>query len=201
MFNVKGLNNMSIIPEVISPSAEIPKEDIYNKRIYLEDFPIFSKPNPLDVVIGFLENCHACVILAASKTTSEKKRNISNKHSERMAKKFKTAKENLGTSAEESKVVGATSAGTTYGKSVPSEAHSLFVDTRSSILSTTLTSPTFIPHIYEPVHFLPLTSPQTTNPNVTIPPPSPSHSEILTSILIPTHQPLFPLSLLSNSLN
>lgn len=33
MFNAKILKNMSIIPELISPSAEISKEDIYNRMI------------------------------------------------------------------------------------------------------------------------------------------------------------------------
>lgn len=111
------------------------------------------------------------------------------------------------------------SVGTTSGKFVPSKAHSFSVDDSSSIPSTTLTSHIPIPHIseqvhfqpslisepvhYEPlhffeqVHFLPLISPQTTNPNVTIPSPTPTQSEILTYILIPTPQQYFPLSFLS----
>lgn len=84
MFNAKGLKNMGIILKVINSPAEILKEYVYNKRIPLEDFPIFSKPGPLDVVVGFLEKCHASVILATSKTTSKKKRNISKKHSRKM---------------------------------------------------------------------------------------------------------------------
>lgn len=100
MFNVKGLKNLGIIPEAISPHDETPKEDIYNKRIPLEYFPIFSKLNPLDVVIGFMENCHASSILADSKTTSNEKRKVAKKHYERIAKKFKAARENLDTSDE-----------------------------------------------------------------------------------------------------
>lgn len=42
MFNAKGLKNMGIITDVITPPAEIPKEIIHNRRIPLEDFPIFS---------------------------------------------------------------------------------------------------------------------------------------------------------------
>lgn len=63
MLNDKGLKNMGIIPEVISLPIEIPKENIYNKRIPLEDFPIFLKPYPLDIVIGFLENSHDMLFL------------------------------------------------------------------------------------------------------------------------------------------
>lgn len=56
MLNANGQKNMGIIPELISPPAKIPKGDIYNRRIPLEDFPIFSKLNPLDVIVRFLEN-------------------------------------------------------------------------------------------------------------------------------------------------
>lgn len=70
-------------------------------------------------MIGFLENCHADVILAASETTFKKKRNITKKHSKRMANKFKASKENLDTFAEEPRASGATFVGTNYGKFVP----------------------------------------------------------------------------------
>lgn len=125
MFNAKGLKNMGIIPELISSDAKIPKEDIYKKRIPLEEFPIFLKPYPLDVAVGFLEKCHACAIIAASETTYKKKRKISKKHFERMDKNFKASKETLDTSTEEPRATGATSsAGTTPSKFIPSEAQS-----------------------------------------------------------------------------
>lgn len=174
MFNSKGMKNIRIIPEVISLPDEIPKEDVYNKRVPLEYFLIFSKSDPLDIVIGFLESCHVNSILASSETTSKKKRKVSKKHSERMAKKFKVIRENLDTFAEEPKAFGATSARTTSGKFVPSKAQSFSINS-SSIMSTTITSPTPIPHIFEQVHFQTSSSPQTSNPNVTIPPPSTSH--------------------------
>lgn len=143
MFNAKGMNNMGIIPKLIRPPAEIPKEYIYNRRIPLEDFPIFSKPNPLDVVIGFLENFHVGVILADSETTSKKTRNVYKKHSERIARKFKAARETLDTYTKETIDVGSTSsAGTTFGMFAPSKARLLTIYNISSIPSTTLTSPT-----------------------------------------------------------
>lgn len=77
VLNAKCIKNMIIISELISPPTEIPKEFLYNRRITLEDFPIFSNPDPLNVVIWFLENYHACEI---SKTTYNKKRKISKKH-------------------------------------------------------------------------------------------------------------------------
>lgn len=117
---------------------DIPKEDIYNKRIHLEDFPIFSNPNSLKVAIGFLENFHADDILSSFRTTSKKKMKIA-KYYERMAKKFKAARENLDTSAEEPRASGTTSAGTTFGKYVRYEARLITVDNSSSIPSTTLT--------------------------------------------------------------
>lgn len=54
---------------------------------------------------------------------------ISKKHSERMANKFKASRENLDTFAEEPRVTGAISAGTTSCKFVPSEVHSFLLIT------------------------------------------------------------------------
>lgn len=70
MLNAKDLKNMGIIFEVITPYAELPKEIIHNRRIHLEYFPIFSKPYPLEEVVGFLEKCHADAILEASEANS-----------------------------------------------------------------------------------------------------------------------------------
>lgn len=109
----------------------------------------------MDVMVGFIENCRANAILESSKTTYKKKRKIGKTHSERVAKKFKAARENIDTSTEEPRVAIATSARTTSGKSVPSEAHSLSIDKTSSIPSITLTSYIPIPHIFEQVHFQP----------------------------------------------
>lgn len=81
MFNAKGLKNMSIITEVISPLAEMPKEVIHNRRIPLEDFPIFSRPYPLDTMVGFMEKFHVDDILTDSESTSKKRRKITKKHS------------------------------------------------------------------------------------------------------------------------
>lgn len=127
MFDAKGLKNMGII-EAIRPPSEIPKEVVHNRRIPLEDFHIFSNPYPLDVVVGFLEKCHEGVILAASESTSKKRRKIYKKHSERMTKKFKSSREALDTYVEEPRAAGATSAGTASGKYVPSKARLLTID-------------------------------------------------------------------------
>ena len=163
----------------------------------MEDYPIFSKPYFMGIVVGFLKECHVGVILASSESTSKKKRKISKKHSEKMAKKFKASRETLDISAEEPKAVDVTtSAGTTFGRIVPFEAHSLTVDNNSSIPLTTLSYN--VPYVLEPILSEPIhNSSQTTNSNVTIPPPLPSLSEIPTSIIIPTLQPLFPLTLSS----
>lgn len=48
MLNTKGMKNMGIITDVIIPPAKMPKEVIHNRRIPLEDFPIFSKTYPLE---------------------------------------------------------------------------------------------------------------------------------------------------------
>lgn len=66
MCYAKTLKNMGIITELISEPAEIPKEYICNRRVHLEYFLIFYKPNPLGVVIGFLDSCQAGAILSAS---------------------------------------------------------------------------------------------------------------------------------------
>lgn len=95
-------------------------------------------------MVGFLEKYHADAILEASKVTSQKKnwRKIAKKHYEGLTKKFKASMENLDTSAEEPKVSEATSAGTSYVKIVPSEAHLLTIDNNSSIPSSTIISST-----------------------------------------------------------
>lgn len=47
MLNSKGLKNTGIITDVTTLPTEISKEFIHNRRIPLEDFPIFLKPYPL----------------------------------------------------------------------------------------------------------------------------------------------------------
>lgn len=88
MFNAKSLKNMDIITELINLHAEIPKEDICNSRIPLEDFPIFLKPDALDVVIRFFESYLAGAILVAIETTSKKKKEIAKKHSKGDSRHF-----------------------------------------------------------------------------------------------------------------
>lgn len=145
-----------------------------------------------------MEKFHASDILSSSEATFEKKkRNIAKKHSERMAKKFKACRKNLDTSAEEPRASETTFASTASGKFIPYETRLLTVDNSSSITSTPLTSYVPFPHTYLQGYFLPLSAPQTTNPNVTIPPPSPPLSEFRIPILTPTPQPLLPYHLLS----
>ena len=102
-------------------------------------------------MVGFLEKCHAYVILEAYEATSVKnKRKIAKKHSERMAKKFKASRETLDTYAVEPRAdVIATSARTASGKIVPSEAHLLSTDNSSSILSAILSYN--VPYVLEPI--------------------------------------------------
>lgn len=128
ILNTKGLKDMGITTEVISPHAELPKEIIHNRRIPLKYFPIFSKPYPLKEVVEFMEKCHAYAILAVSKATSQKKkRKTANKHYERMAKKFKASREHQDTSAEEPRASEVTSDGLASGTIVPYEARHLTV--------------------------------------------------------------------------
>lgn len=134
--NTTSMKNMKIITEVISPSAEVSKEAIRNRRIPLNYFPIFSKPYSLDDVVKFMEKCLADALLGASVSTSKKKRKISKKHSERMKKKFKASRENLDASVEEPRASGATSAGTFF----PSDTCLTSVFNNSSILPPTITS-------------------------------------------------------------
>lgn len=77
---------MKIITEVISPSAEVSKEEICNRMIHVNDFHIFSRPYSLDDMVNFLEKCHANVLLETSEAILQKKnkRKISKKYSERV---------------------------------------------------------------------------------------------------------------------
>lgn len=111
--NATSLKNMKNVTEVISPPAEVSKEDIHNRRIPLNDFPIFSKPYSMDNVVKFLDKCHVDALLAASEAIShKKKRKTIKKHSERTTKKFKTSIEHLETSSEQPRASRATSART-----------------------------------------------------------------------------------------
>lgn len=146
--NKNGFKNMEIITDIIIPHAEASKYVIHNRRIPLNDFPIFLKPYSLEDAIEFLDKCHTYDILKAYHSISNnKKRKMVKKHSERMAKKFKVAKENLDASAKEPKISGATSTGTF----VPSNIHLIYVVNSSSI-PPPLSPHTFQPHIHTLFH-------------------------------------------------
>lgn len=216
----KALKNMRIITEVISPPVEFPKDIILNKMISLKDFPIFSKSYPLKEVVEFLEKCHVDSLLEASEAISQKKkRKTSKKHSERMTKKFKMSRKHRDTSIEEPRASKATYARTTSGTTSSSEAPRPTVDYSSSISTTTPSSSISIPHtslqcsslplttlsynvpyVLEPIPFelIHTSAPQSSNPNMTITPPSPSISEILTSTIVSTPQPLLLIFLVSH---
>lgn len=123
MFNAKSLKNTGIITELTSNPAEVTKKAITNRRIPLEDFPIFSKSNPMNVMMNYFASCQAGALDKASKTHS-KKRKISMKHDDGRPKMVKTSsfsRRTLDTAAEELRVVVATpSAGNVYSKSTPS---------------------------------------------------------------------------------
>lgn len=59
MFNSKSMKNMGIISELTSNLDEFPKEAISNRRIPLEDFPIFTKQDLQNVMINYLASCQA----------------------------------------------------------------------------------------------------------------------------------------------
>lgn len=85
-FNVKSLKNMGIVTDLTSPPVEIPKEVICNKRISLEDFPIFSSPEPLDCRVSYYNTNYVSDIPTTSEPTEKKKRKLSKKNYERMEK-------------------------------------------------------------------------------------------------------------------
>lgn len=78
-FSTKSLKNMGIVTNLTSPSNEIPKELIYNKRIPRENFPIFSNLEPLDCGVNYHINNYASVVPTASEPT-KKKRKLAKKH-------------------------------------------------------------------------------------------------------------------------
>lgn len=146
--NGNGLKNMKIITEVISPLAEVSKEEIHNIRIYVNDFPIFSKPYSLEDVVKIMEKCHVDVLLAASKVISQKNnRKISKKHSERMANKFKAFREHQENFVEAPRASKATSTGT-Y---VPSD-NRLITNVNSSSIHPSLSLHPSQPYFHTPFH-------------------------------------------------
>lgn len=192
-----GLKNVKIIIEVNSPPAEVSREEIHNRRIPLNDFPIFSKSYSLDDVVKFMGKCHVDFLLEASEVIShKKKRKTAKKHSEIMAKKFKTSIEHRETSTKAPGASKSTSA-RTY---IPSNIHlitivnSLFIPPPTITSSIPTTLPYNVPFVLE---LMPTFASQSNNPNVTIPPPSPSIYKLLTSTIIPPSQSYLPSFLLS----
>lgn len=138
---------------------------------------------------------------------------MAKKHSERMPKKFKASREHRDTFVEDPIASETTSAGTAFETIAPSKPRRLTIFYSSSISTTKSFLSISFPHIslqgfslpsttlsynvpyflklvpYEPIH---TSTPQSSNPNIIIPSPSPSTSEILTSIISPTPQPILP---------
>lgn len=54
----KNLKNMGLISKVIKPDYIPSKEDIYGIRISVDNFPIFTKIDPPEVLEYYLERCN-----------------------------------------------------------------------------------------------------------------------------------------------
>lgn len=130
MSNARSLKNMGLIYELTSNPAEVSKEAISIRRIPVEDFPISTMHDHMNVLIDYLDSCQVDALNRASELP--RKRNNSKKHSDGTAKKANTssfARRLLDTSIEEPKTTGATSsAGTVLSKFIPFETHCQSVD-------------------------------------------------------------------------
>lgn len=180
--------------------------------------------DPLNVLIDYLNRCQTGAQNRASeiprKRNSSKKHSD---RTAKKAKSYSSARRTLDTPVEEIKVVVATlSVGTVISKRVPFKTHGHSIDNNSSFPSTTILSPTNNPSTFglrtNPCQTTsittstktsqleqvlseivpakpPVSTPQTINPNVTIPLPTSSPFETLTYNIIPTPQPQLPSQL------
>lgn len=201
MFNARRLKNMSLISEVTNNPVEVPKEAIFNRMIPLEDFPIFTIHDPLNILIDYLDSYQAGVQNTGSELPRKRKK--SKKHFDGTTNKAKTSSSAwrlLDTSVEEPITVVATPyARTVLSKSIPFKTHYQFVYNNSYFSSTNILSPTNNPNTFVFITNprqttsitinTPVSAPQTINPNVTILLPTPSPYKPLTYTIIPPPQP------------
>lgn len=63
VFNGKNMKNMSLISLVIDPSEPLDRNAVAYKRISVDDYPIFTKEDPLEILESYIAYCLAtCVI-------------------------------------------------------------------------------------------------------------------------------------------
>lgn len=54
----KNLKSMGLISKVVKPDYLPSKEDICGTRIHVDNFPIFTKIDPLEVMAYYLKSCN-----------------------------------------------------------------------------------------------------------------------------------------------
>lgn len=112
-----------------------------NRRIPLEDFLIFLKPDPLIALMKYYVSYEVGAIDRASETPYKKRKSYK-KHADGKPKKVKISRRTLETSTEEPRVVVAISFdGTVSSKSFLSEPQIHFIVNNSSIPSSTTIYP------------------------------------------------------------
>lgn len=59
IFNRRNFKNMSLISEVIYPSEVLDMDEISSRRIPIDDYPIFTKVDPLEIMQAYIVDCLA----------------------------------------------------------------------------------------------------------------------------------------------
>lgn len=188
MSSARSMKTMGVIYELTSNHVEVPKEATSNRRIHLEDFPVFTKQDPLNVLLDYLASCQAGAQNKASKTPYTRKTKSYKKHSDGTSKKVNTSsstRRTLDTSVEEPRAAITTpSAGIVSSKYVPYETQFQSIDNNLSFPYTTILSPS-----HNPNNFGFITNPRHTTSITT-------HAEItqfeqVLSKTLPTEPPVF----------
>lgn len=58
-FNGGNLKNMSLVSSVIDPSELLDKKIVGARRIPMDDFPIFTKKDPIELLESYIVDCLA----------------------------------------------------------------------------------------------------------------------------------------------
>lgn len=62
IFNGRNLKNMSLIYEVIDPLEVLDRDAISSRRIAIDDYPLFTKLDPPEILQAYIDDCLASCI-------------------------------------------------------------------------------------------------------------------------------------------
>lgn len=71
VFNGRNMKNMSLTSIVIDPSEVLDRNTISSRRILIDDYPIFTKVDPSEILESYIDDCLASGITPISYSYDE----------------------------------------------------------------------------------------------------------------------------------